>query len=95
MSRKFTIYLRDDGIDLLKKLFEKGHYSFEDFFMWFEVSGVSKEQKSVFVRVMIQRLHDEGVIQRENNEDTFYLTRNAQNKVVELVNLGKIRKRLH
>ena len=32
MIRKFTIYFRDRCIELLKDLFEKGKYSFEDFY---------------------------------------------------------------
>lgn len=91
MIRKFTIYFRDNGTNLLKNLFEKGQYSFEDFYNWFKVSKVPKEQKSVNVERMVQRLLDSDVIQYEKEEETYYLTQNAPIKAVELVNSGKIR----
>lgn len=91
MIRKFTIYFRDNGIDLLKDLFEKEQYSFEDFSNWFKVSRVPREQKSVNVERMIQRLLNEDIIQYVKEKKVYCLTQNAKIRAVELVNGGKIR----
>ena len=91
MIRKFTIRFRDNGIDLLKKLFEKGKYSFEEFSDWFKVSGVRKDQKSANVKLMIERLIGEDFIQYKPEEKMYYLSQNATIRAVELVNSGRIR----
>jgi len=77
LIRKFTIYFRDYGTELLKDLFEKGQYSFEDFFNWFEVSRMPREQKSVNVERMIQRLIDDSIVQFDKEEEIYYLTQDA------------------
>ena len=91
MIRKYTIYFRDKGIDLLKELFEKGYYSFEDFSDWFKALKVPREQNSVYVERMIRRLLDAGFIQYVKEKKIYCLTHDARIKAVELVNMGKIR----
>lgn len=87
----FTIYFRDKGTNLLKKLFEKGQYSFEDFSNWFKVSKVPREQRSVNVERMIQKLIEADIIKYEKEKEIYRLTHDAGIKAVELVNSGKIR----
>jgi len=91
LIREFTIFFRDNGTDLLKDLFEKSQYSFEDFYNWFNVSKIPKEQKLVNVERMVLRLLDSGIIQYEKGKEIYYLTQDAKNKAVELVNSGRIR----
>ncbi len=91
MIRKYTIYFRDNGTDLLKDLFEKGQYSFEDFYNWFRVSKVPKKQKKVNVERMIRRLLDADIIQYEKEKEIYYLAQDAKREAVKLVNSGKIR----
>ncbi|KKM90681.1 hypothetical protein LCGC14_1236170 [marine sediment metagenome] len=89
--RKFTIYLRDHGVDLIKVLFQKEQLSFEDFNEWFQVYGLSKEQKRENTKRIIDRLLIAGIVNYEEVNAIYQLSTNATNNIVEFVNMGKIR----
>ena len=91
MIRKFTIRLRDRGIDLLKELFEKKQFSFEDFYKWFNESKIIKEKNSVHVKRKVQLLIDESIIQFNGEKRMYELTNDATVKAVKLVNSKTIR----
>ncbi|KKL25258.1 hypothetical protein LCGC14_2407130, partial [marine sediment metagenome] len=89
--RNFTIYLRDNGLELIKILFGKKPLSYEIFFHWFKVYSKSKEEKQRNVNRMIRRLISEEVIEYNEADKKYQLSEEASKNVVELVNNGKIR----
>ncbi len=82
--RKFTIYLRDNGLNLIKVLFNKQQLTFEDSFDWFKVP---QNGKKIYVERMIERLLNAGIIEYEELNKVYHLSQNATDKVVKLNSL--------
>ncbi len=86
--RKLTIYLRDNGLDLIKILFKKRKLTFKDFYDWF---NVPQNGKKIYVERMIERLLNADIIEYEELNKVYQLSQNATDKVVKFVNIGRIR----
>jgi len=91
LIRKFTSHLRYEGIDLLEKLFTQAHFSFEDFYKWFKITELSKEQKTINVNRMIGLLIKRSIIQYDKMNQIYDLHVNYAKNMVSLVNSGTIR----
>ncbi|MFW9876470.1 MAG: DUF3883 domain-containing protein [Candidatus Thorarchaeota archaeon] len=90
-TRKFTIYLRNHWQSLLKKLLSEKELSFQDFFKFFAVSDVSKGDKNIYVRVMINRLLVKGIIKQNIGNGMYILSEEGLDRAVEEVNTGKFK----
>ncbi len=89
--RNFTVYLRDNGLELIELLAKNKPLSFENFYDWFKIYDKTKEEKQRNVDRMLIRLVVEGIIEYVDSENIYQASPNFTHNIVELVNIGKIR----
>lgn len=94
MRRQYLNYFRQNGLNLIQRMFPDKKFSFQDFYNFFGVFDTA-EVKKANVEQMIQRLVQLGIVVEESKENSYSLTGISIQRIVELTNLRKIVKAGH